>query len=279
MSIHSDWGDWLPRAVADADPEGVAIWYLGCNGFVVKGSAGTTIFVDPYLGTGDPPRTVRMIPVPFDPTDVDAADAILATHEHTDHVHGPSQAPILEGTDATFFGPDASVAVAEDEEAWPEHYDVDADRLRTVAEGESFDVGEFVVHVEPAHDPDADHPVSYAIEHEAGIFFHGGDTKPAAEFAAVGERYDIDLAALAFGTVGMIPDKETREPQRTRWYNDENQIVEAASDLRADALVPTHWDMWKRMTADPKALHHHAKSFAYPRRLSLVEIGDRLDLV
>ena len=71
VTIHSDWGDWLPRAVEDADPDGVAIWYLGCNGFVLKGSEGTTVFVDPYLGTGDPPRTVRMVPVPFDPTDVE----------------------------------------------------------------------------------------------------------------------------------------------------------------------------------------------------------------
>ena len=48
--------------------------------------------VYPYLGTGDPPRTIRMIPVSFDPTDVAAADAVFATHEHTDHAHGPSRA-------------------------------------------------------------------------------------------------------------------------------------------------------------------------------------------
>ncbi|MFB6070879.1 MAG: MBL fold metallo-hydrolase [Halanaeroarchaeum sp.] len=278
MAIHSDWGDWLPRAVADASPDGVAVWYLGCNGFVLKGRGGTTLFVDPYLGTGDPPRTIRMIPVPFDPRDVGRADAVLATHEHTDHVHGPSQAPILEGTDATFFGPDASVAKARDEEAWPEAYDVDSDRLVPVTEGDSFDVGEFVVHVEPAYDPDAVHPVSYAIEHDAGIFFHGGDTKPTPEFEDVGDRYDVDLAALAFGSVGRIPDGETRTPTRTRWYNDENQIVEAASALQPSRLLPTHWDMWKRLTADPTALHHHVRGFEYPQSLSVVEIGDRVDL-
>ncbi len=36
--------------------------------------------------------------------------------------------------------------------------------------------------------------------------------------------------------------------------------------------------MWKGMTADPKVLHHHAKSFEAPRSLDLVEIGDRVDL-
>jgi L-ascorbate 6-phosphate lactonase len=274
----SDWGDWLPRAVETASPETVAVWYLGCNGFVVKGREGTTLFVDPYVGLGDPPRTVRMIPVPFDPADVTDCDALLATHEHTDHVHGPSQAPILETTGAPFYAPDDSLAVAREDEAWTAEWDVDDEQFVEVSEGDSFEVGEFTVHVEPAHDPDATHPVSYVVEHDAGTFFHGGDTKPAEEFADLGERYDIDLGVLAFGATGNIPDAETGEPERTTWYADENQVVEAASDLRLDRLLPSHWDMWKGMTADPKVLHHHARSFDHPADLAVVEIGDRVDL-
>lgn len=276
--ITSDWGDWLPRAIESAAPEGVAIWYLGCNGFALKDNEGTTIFIDPYVGLGDPPRTVRMIPVPFDPDDVTEADAILATHEHTDHVHGPSQAPILENTGATFFGPDDSVAVALGEEEWTSEWKLGEDQFSEVREGDSLEIGEFTLHVETANDPDASHPVSYVLEHDAGTFFHGGDTKPSPEFERIGSEYDLDLGVLAFGTVGMVPDKTTREPKRTRWYNDENQVVEAASDLRLDRLLPSHWDMWRGLTADPKALHYHAGSFDYPRRLELVEIGDRVDL-
>ncbi|WP_126664483.1 MBL fold metallo-hydrolase [Haloterrigena salifodinae] len=278
MGIHSDWSDWLPQAIESAEPDGVAVWYLGCNGFVLKGREGTTIFVDPYLGLGDPPRIIRMIPVPFEPNDVRSADAILATHEHVDHVHGPSQAPILEKTGASFYGPDESVAVARDDEEWANDYDVTDEQLIEVTEGDSFGVGEFEIHVEPAHDPDASHPVSYVVEHEAGTFFHGGDSKPAAEFDAIGSRYDIDLGALAFGTVGVMPHRETGAPTVTKWYNDDNQLLEAASDLRLDRLLPSHWDMWKRLTADPTALHHHARSFEHPQRLEIAEIGDRLDL-
>ncbi|MFT4891444.1 MAG: L-ascorbate 6-phosphate lactonase [Halobacteriales archaeon] len=274
----SDWGDWLPRAVADADPNGVALWYLGCNGLVVKGPDGTTIFVDPYLGTGDPPRTIRMIPVPFDPEDVVAADAVLATHEHTDHVHGPSQAPIVANTGASFVGPADSVAVAREEERWPEEYDVDPSAFRTVEPGDSLEIGAFDLHVEAAHDPDATEPVSYVLEHEAGTIFHGGDTKPADAFERIGREYDLDLGVLAFGSVGMIPDKETREAKRTRWYNDENDVVAVASALRLDRLLPSHWDVWKGLTADPAALYHHVRSFEYPERLEIVEIGDRVDV-
>jgi len=274
----SDWGDWLPRAIAAADPEGVAVWYLGCNGFVLKGSEGTTVFVDPYVGLGDPPRTTRMIPVPFDPADVSEADAVLATHEHTDHVHGPSQAPILANTGATFHAPADSLAVAREDEHWPGAYEVDATQFDAVTVGDTFDVGEFTVHVEAAHDPDATQPVSYVFEHDAGTVFHGGDTKPSDEFARVGREYDIDLGVLAFGTVGRVPDKETGELARKRWYNDENQVIEAANDLRLDRLLPSHWDMWKGLTADPTVLHHHANSFEHPRTLEIVEIGDRVDV-
>jgi L-ascorbate 6-phosphate lactonase len=275
--VHSDWGDWLPRAVADADPETVALWYLGCNGFAIKGSDGTVLWIDPYLGTGDPPRTTRMIPVPFDPADVTDADALFVTHEHTDHVHGPSQAPILAGTDADLIGPDDSLAVAR-EENWTDRWDVSDDQFTGIEEGDTVRVGEFAVDVVEVHDPDATHPVGYVIRHDDATIFHGGDTKHSAVLEAVGERYDVDLGILAFGSAGTIPDKETREPAYTKWYADENEVVDAARAIRADRLLPTHWDMWKGLTADPTALHPHVRSFEYPRSLRIAEIGDRVDL-
>ncbi len=273
--VHSDWGDWLPRAIEDATPDGLAIWYLGCNGFVLKSAGGTTVFIDPYLGTGDPPRTVRMIPVPFDPTDIAAADAVFATHEHTDHVDGPSQGPILERTGAGFYAPDASLAVVR-EEGWRETWDIDPGQFERVSEGDAVRIGDLTVRVANAHDPDAEHPVSYVVQHQSGTFFHAGDAR-AGGFEAVGDTYDIDVGAVAFGSVGMIRDSDTGEPTRTKWYNDENMAVEAANELQVDRLIPTHWDMWKGLTADPTALHSHSNSFQYPKRLDVLEIGDRLD--
>ena len=277
MEIHSDWGNWLVREIESAEPDGVDIWFLGCNGFAIKGSAGTTLLIDPYLGFGDPPRTVRMAPVPFDPDAFSDVDAVFATHEHSDHVHGETQGPILRETGATMYGPDDSMARTQ-QEAWTEQFDISADQLQTVVEGQELSIGEFTVTVEPAADPDATHPVSYVVDHETGTFFHGGDTKPGDVLADVGDRHDIDLGVLALGSVGLIPDKETREPARTRWYSDENQVIEAANSLQLSRLLPSHWDIWKGLTADPTALHHHARSYPYPDQLEIVEIGDRVSL-
>jgi L-ascorbate 6-phosphate lactonase len=274
----SDWGDWLPTAIAEASAGGVALWYLGCNGFALKADDGTTLFIDPYFGPGTPPRTTRMIPVPMNPEDVVECDAVLATHEHSDHVDGPSQAPILAGTGARMYGPDDSIART-DEEGWTDRWDCQDAQFETVAAGDEFEVGSLSISVEAAHDPLATHPVSYVIEHDSGTVFHGGDTRQNDDLlSAIGAQYDIDLGVVAYGSNGMIADKETGELRYRDWYADGNEAVAAANSLRMDRLVPTHWDMWKGLRADPTALFHHARSMAYPRDVEIAEIGDRIDL-
>jgi len=272
----SDWGDWLTDRIDAADPDGVRAWYLGCNGFALKDRDGTTLWIDPYCGTGDPPRVVRMIPVPFDPDAVARADAVLATHEHSDHVHGPTQGPLLAGTRATYHAPADSLAVV-DSADWSGTYGLDADRFEEAAVGDSFAVGGFEVHVVEVHDPDATDPVGYVVDHDAGTLFHGGDTKPGAALSAVDDRFDVDVAAVAFGTVGMLPDGEGGRT-RTKWYCDENEAVAVANAVGADRLLPTHWDVWRGLTADPKSLHDHARSFSPPEALEVVQMGGSITI-
>jgi L-ascorbate 6-phosphate lactonase len=270
----SDWGRWLLDEVAATDPSGVDLWYLGCNGFIIKGSDGTTLMIDPYLGTGDPPRTIRMIPVPFDPAGVEALDAMLLTHEHTDHTHGPSQAPILESTGARCYAPPAAYEKATESEAWPRRFDVDDDQIVKVQPGAELEIGAFTITVIETYDPDAVDPVGFVIEHPSGTIVHLGDARPSDGLEDVGDAYEIDIAIAAYGTAGMIPDKETGELVHTQWYSDADDIITIAQQLACDRLVPTHWDMWKGLTADPRGLIDHARSFPYPQHVEVLEIGD-----
>ncbi|WP_254278786.1 MBL fold metallo-hydrolase [Haloarcula marina] len=271
-TIHATWGTWLADEIARTEPDGVAVWYLGCNGFVLKSQA-TTLFVDPYFGDGDPPTLVRMIPVPIDPAAVDTCDAVLVTHEHIDHMHPPSYGPLIEES-GTLYAPEA----AYEEPDYDGDLRVDTDRRERIAVGDEFSVGDFTVHVRGADDGDAIEPVSFVVDHDAGTFFHPGDSKPADAFAAIGREFDIDLGVLAFGTVGRIHHTDDGGTRPTKWYMTESEVVEAANALRVTRLLPSHYDMWKGVAADPKSLHEHAASYEYPRTLEVVSVGDRVDL-
>ena len=272
--VHSTWDDWFVRDEIEAsEPDGASVWYLGCNSFVVRTGV-ATVYVDPYFGDGDPPGLVRTIPVPMDPGDATTCDAVLATHEHIDHLHPPSYGPLVEQLGADLYAPSACFGPDRDYEG---DLRAPGDRRNEVAVGDIFDVGDLTVHVRTANDPDAVEPVSYVVEHESGTFFHAGDSKPADAFAEVGSEFDLDLGVLAFGSVGNIYYPDDEEVRRTRWYMDENQVIEAANALRLDRLLPSHWDMWKGVGADTKALAEHAASHRYPRVIERITIGDRVD--
>lgn len=268
--IRPTWGEWFIREeVEDASvDDSVIVWYLGCNGFILR-SRTTTLYIDPYFGAGDPPNIIRMIPVPMDPSDASICDAVLVTHEHIDHMHPPSYGPLISDLGADLYAPAASY----------EQPDFDGDvrspstRQNEIAVGDRFAVGDFTVHVRGANDPDAIEPVSYVVEHDAGTFFHGGDSRPATPFRDVGATFDIDVGALAFGSVGTIYEPESGHGERTRWYMDENQIIEAANQLQLSRLVPSHHDMWQGVGADPKVLHEHARSHEHPHSIEPPHVG------
>jgi len=270
--VHATWGDWLVRSeIEAANPDGVSLWFLGCNGFVIR-SPEVTVYVDPYFGAGDPPRIVRMIPVPMDAADATACDAVLATHEHVDHMHPPSYGPLVNDLGADIYAPGAAYTDPEFEGPMR----VPESRRNRVEPGAAVEIGDLTVHVRAAHDPDSAEPVSYVFEHESGTVFHGGDTKPAEEFEAIGREFDIDAGILAFGTRGNIADED--RVHRVSWYMNSDEVIEAANDLRIDRLLPTHYDMWNGVDGDRKAVFEAARSHEYPRRIDPIRIGDRIDL-
>lgn len=270
----STWGDWFVREELErANPDGLSIWYLGCNGFVLR-TAETTVYLDPYFGTGNPPRLLRMSTIPMDARDATRCDAVLVTHEHLDHMHPPSHLPLVRDLEATLYAPVASFESAD--------CDVSRDDYRgravEVDVGDAFTVGDLRIHVRGANDPDAIEPVSYVVEHESGTFFHGGDSRPADGVERVGREFDLDVGVLAFGSVGRRYYPTENETRAYHVYMDENQVIEAANALRLDRLVPSHYGMWKGLEGDPKALHDHATSYRYPRTIEVVRIGDRVDV-
>ncbi|WP_248908481.1 MBL fold metallo-hydrolase [Halocatena marina] len=272
--VQSNWGTWFINDEVEAvDPDGLSIWYLGCNGFILR-TKSTTVYIDPYFGSGTAPETIRMLPIPMAPTDATMCDAVLVTHEHIDHMHPPSYGPLVETLEADLYAPKA----AYDKPDYDGDMLISDDQKHVIEVGDHVTIGDLTVNVREANDPDAIEPVSYVVEHTSGTFFHAGDSRPADAFKDLAREFDIDLGALALGTVGNVYKLDSNTAETTDWYNDENQIIEAANALGLTRLLPSHYDMWKGVGADPKVLHEHARSYEYPRSIEIVEIGDRLEI-
>jgi len=273
--VEATWDDWfVTEEIEGIDPDGLSLWYLGCNGFVLR-TRETTLFIDPYFGTGEHrPYAVRMLPVPIDPETATDCDGVLVTHEHVDHMHPPSHAPLLDGTEGNVYAPNTCF----------ESPDYSGDLLVSdenrvaVTPGSSFEVGDLTVQVRDASDPDAREAVSYVIESPAGTFFHPGDARNAPIFQDIGKAFDIDIGAFAYGSKGTYFDPDRGKPRRVKWYMNGDEVIDACDALQLNRLLPTHYDMWKGFQASPCALYDHASSAAYPRAVTPIEVGDRVDL-
>lgn len=270
----SNWGDWyIHEEVEAADVEGMSLWYVGCNGFIVR-TPETTVYVDPYFGNGNPPRLVRMIPVPLNPADATLCDAVFVTHEHIDHMHEPSYRPLVDGLEADIH----ATATSYEDPEYERRHEIPEARRHAIEPGDEIEVGDLTVHVRGGNDPDAEGDVSFVFEHDSGTYFNSGDSRPDPLFESIGEEFDIDVGSLTAGSAGRIRNHETGETTTERWYSDENDVIELANALELDRLLPVHWDMWKGVGLHPASLHEHARSFEYPRTIEPIQLGDRVNV-
>jgi len=128
-------------AAAQAPAGGFSIWFLGQNSFVLKGSDGFTIAIDPYLsdwcatrGTSTGPTAKsRLFPPPLGPAELDA-DLVLLTHSHCDHADPETLAVLAKNARIRVAGPVDALKIAAEAGFAPE-------RLRTVHAGEELSYG------------------------------------------------------------------------------------------------------------------------------------------
>jgi L-ascorbate 6-phosphate lactonase len=92
------------------EPDSLALWFLGQNGWIVKSPGGTVLAVDPYLSDSCNPswrglNLARQVPVPIAPSDL-TADLLVCTHSHPDHADPETLAPCAaSGRVRGFAGP------------------------------------------------------------------------------------------------------------------------------------------------------------------------------
>ncbi len=282
LSTFPEWGTWLNEEIEQevVAPGTFAMWWLGCTGIWVKSEGGANLCIDLWVGTGKKSQQNTMmapqhqmqrmtgcralqlnrrnIPCVIDPFAIRQLDAVIATHDHGDHIDANVAAAVLQNCDETvpFIGPQACV------DLWVK-WGVPAERCIVVKPGsvvkikdtellalDSFDRTELVTAPKGMTlagklplDMD-EKAVNYLIKTPGGSLYHSGDSHYSNFYAKHGNDYHIDVALASFGENPRgVTDKMTAA-----------DILRMAESLNAKVIIPVHHDLWTNFQADPREI-------------------------
>jgi L-ascorbate metabolism protein UlaG (beta-lactamase superfamily) len=230
-------GQALIRDITDActEPGSVAFWWLGQNGFAVKGAA-ATLYIDVYLK--EDPR--RATPPAFRPVEVVNADLILGTHDHSDHVDRTALPGMLEASPRSRLIVSKVTRARLAAEGYPE------ERIIGLDDGESvsFPWGRVcairAAHEFFEHDAELGYPhLGFVIEINGVTLFHAGDGVPWEGLLSAVAAHRPDIV--------MVPINGRDGPRYRRNCMGNFTFQEAADlcgALRPRLSVPMHYDMF-----------------------------------
>jgi len=282
LSTFPEWGTWLNEEIEQevVAPGTFAMWWLGCTGLWVKSEGNANICFDLWVKSGKRTKSnpwmreqhqhqrmigckklqpnLRAVPVVLDPFAIREIDALVATHDHGDHIDPNVAAAIMQNCDSSvpFIGPKACV------DLWTS-WGVPAERCITVKPGDSvqlkdtelialdsFDRTELVtapegVILKDKMPQDMDlKAVNYLIKTPGGTIYHSGDSHYSNWYAKHGNDYDIDVA---LGSYGENPRGMTDKMTSV-------DILRMAECLNCNVVIPFHHDIWTNFQADPQEI-------------------------
>jgi L-ascorbate 6-phosphate lactonase len=254
----------LPARVerARVKPGTIAAWYLGGAGLIVK-TPGAIIYVDPYVGAGDgnPELGGRGVPVPFDPRAVSRVDAVLCTHDHSDHTDRETLTAWIDHLTPRVFGPGASIDLAR-EWGYPR------ERLTALDHGDRVTVNDVAITSIRAHDPLAKGANGYLLDSQGTSLLHLGDSLYFVELSEALEGRSVDTL---FVSVAL-------NPKGKNYYMTESDAARAARDVDAHTLVPMHWDLWRAFRLDPRRARVVARWYCPDTVVKIPKYGGKMVL-
>jgi L-ascorbate metabolism protein UlaG (beta-lactamase superfamily) len=263
-------GAALLADVRGAAGDAMHLWWLGQSGFLVAWQ-GRHLLLDPYLsdsltrkyaGTDKPHERVTELVV--DPAELRFADAVTASHAHTDHLD-PDTLRALPGV--PIVAPAAHRAlVAERSGAEPVGVD----------DGETVEVAGFSITAVPAaHEAierdDAGRMLHLGYVVRCGPFglYHAGDTIP---YDGMAER----IRATGPIDVALLPINGRRPERRVAGNLWGDEAAALARAIEARVAVPMHYEQFAFNTEPPDAFVDACERLG--QRYRVLRAGERLSL-
>jgi L-ascorbate 6-phosphate lactonase len=222
--------------------ESIAVWYLGQNGFLLKGPSGPLVGIDLYLTNSCasafahlPFRLDRQLPIFIEPEDLDI-DCFITTHSHQDHAD-PETIRRMSKESVRFLGPFDSLKIYKE-------CGVDTTKCETLHPGQTVNLGDEVsvtaTFALPTDDTDLNH-AGVLLQFANGMkFFNTGDTAYADTLHRLLPK-NADVCAICVN--GGFSNLS---------HFDAAKIVKQISPRR---VVPCHYDMMVNNVSSPEMLH------------------------
>lgn len=231
----------LTRAdFAQPPPSGLRATWLGHSTVLVE-IDGARLLMDPVWARRVSPSSLigprRFFEPPLALEDLPPLDAILASHDHYDHL----DRGVVRALAASAGQSRARFVVPLGVGAHLEHWGVPADRITELDWSEYIAIGPLTITATPARHfsgrgiTDGNHTLwaSWSIAGPKHRVFHSGDTGPFAGFADIGTAHGpFDLTLIKIGAYGETWPDIHLTPE---------QAVDAHARLRGKLLLPMHW--------------------------------------
>ena len=237
----------------------VAIWWLGQNSYVLQGPS-TLIIIDPFFSRTRPAENFLHQASPLRADEL-GPDAVLCTHNHSDHTDPAFLSDLSQHWPATrFFGPPESARemIASG---------VPADRVGVLQPGDEVRIAEALVQVvlsKTAEVSDVAH-YGYLVQigggpkvYNTGDIMRGATREPAL----------MEPLRRAAPAVALITTSPTEEE-----FPDFAEAALLVREIGAQVAIPAHYDCFTRRTFDPAGFAAQFPEGSAPRPVIIPYCG------
>lgn len=226
----------------------VGIKWLSHAGFIITSPEGKKIIIDPWIV--DNP----WCPVKLD--DITAADIVLVTHDHIDHMAGA--ADIISKTGATLIAPVETAGMLQSKMGVATENVIFGGFGMNIG-GSAQLKGITITMTQAHHSSETASPVGYIVKLENGtVIYHAGDTGIFESMRLLGQLYKIDVALLPIGSVFTM---------------DPFQASKALTLLKPKVAIPMHYKTLPVLEQDASRFVELAKQEAPEVKVVVLEPG------